>query len=410
MSYVDANNNPLDNQGDPNPEHGARMSFMNAEQNTQWHVCTSRISKWWKVDNTLAFQPREAIGFAMMVAGMAPNSTKQWNAMMFGAAEIARVLGGIMKIITIKPYDTWSALVDAGMVAFEKLSSTAQAPLAFQEDGLIDCVGDPLPQGWTHLSASESWEDVISYGMVIKGAGKGGLALLELSALDGRNFFVENPALHLAARTEVKMGRLDEDTLETAQTADGDDDVEAEDRTKLQARVARAVVAAFGRAGNLPACLRTNPPDPEDFTEALAEAFDGESHQFDGDSAFMLGRTPFVVAAIAPTLHKVLSDAQGQGETNSHLVQLASTCPKDTVETHSKRLLTVAGIRKLERYISMFDGWASSDTAKDMHIRTRVAQLCDRINSHSNAGGLARCARRVNPAAPYPPHQSHCRA
>ena len=403
MSYLNTNLNPLDNQGEPHVDNGAWMKMDNVDQNKQWEVVSHKCITWVVGDPSNAFQPREALGFLLKIVGIAPNMhEKQWNSMMLSATEIARVLAGILNIIAIKPYDTWSALLDAASTAFEKQPDEFKKNLAFNGDGLIHCIGYPLPAAYNHLVGSEAWEDLLKWGMLHK-YGKGTAALLEMSTWSERNFYVENMMLHLTAKNEVKQGRLSEESLTYAETAQGDDELDAEARLKHQHRVVRAVVAAIGRAGGLQTCLCTNPSDPDDFREMLFEAFEGEVHQFDGNSAFMLRRLTHILAARAPTLHQLLLDAEGQGEISACIVQLASTCPKDTADTDPKRLLTVAGIQRLERYLSTFSAWAASDTAKGLHLRARLEALSNRITNHINTG--ARCAQRVNSAAP--PHPAN---
>ena len=386
MSYLDTNLNPLDNQGEPHVDNGAWMKMDNVDQNKQWEVVSHKCITWVVGDPSNAFQPREALGFLLKIVGIAPNMhDKQWNSMMLSATEIARVLAGILNIIAIKPYDTWSALLDAASTAFETQPDEFKKNLAFNGDGLIHCIGDPLPAAYNYLVGSEAWEDLLKWGMLHK-YGKGTAALLEMSTWSERNFYVENMMLHLTAKNEVKQGRLSEESLTYAETAQGDDELDA-----------------IGRAGGLQTCLCTNPSDPDDFREMLFEAFEGEVHQFDGNSAFMLRRLTHILAARAPTLHQLLLDAEGQGEISACIVQLASTCPKDTADTDPKRLLTVAGIQRLERYLSTFSAWAASDTAKSLHLRARLEALSNRITNHINTG--ARCAQRVNSAAP--PHPAN---
>ena len=83
--------------------------------------------------------------------------------MYFSAAEVSRVIGGILEVVPIKAYGSWAALIDAATIAYEKLPIQDQDSLAFQESGLIDCVGAPLPVEVNHLNASEDWEDQIKF-------------------------------------------------------------------------------------------------------------------------------------------------------------------------------------------------------------------------------------------------------
>ena len=410
MSYVDNNLNVMDDQLLSNIAHCGWINIGTADQTRQWKKISMGSIKWLSEGGLEACEARGTIGFALQIAGTSiALDSSQWNNMYFSAAEVSRVIGGILEVVPIKAYGSWAALIDAATIAYEKLPIQDQDSLAFQESGLIDCVGAPLPVEVNHLNASEDWEDQVKYGTLRKYS-KSGAGFLERVTLEWRSVFAESPALKFIARHEVAKGRLEADALEAAESEADDEDVDDEKREKCRAKVARAVACAIGKAAELPPCLQTHPSDPDDVTEMIMDCIDGAHSQFDGDSAFMRARTGGIVAAAAPTLQLLLGDAHSYSELNSFLVQIASACPKDTVETGTKTLLTVAGITNLERYIEKYDSWADSEATRTMHIRTRVITLINRIDAHIKTGGHARCARRDNPAAPHRPANPACRA
>jgi len=408
MAYLDNQCNPLDNQESPNIAHCVWMRFSTMDQNKMWQHCSGKCIKWTNDGGQVAFEVRGSLGLALSIAGTADSAdTFQHNNMHFTAAEVERVLGGILNVMPHKSYDTWPALLDAAKIAFQKMPAEDQASLAFQGAGLQDCVGAPLPHELSHLKYSEDWEDLITYGQLNR-HNRAAAGFLERAVIEHRSVYVECPALRVIARTEVAKGRLDQETLEQAESTDGDDDLDEDERDARKAKVARIVCAAIGRAASLPACLSTHPHDADDVLEMLVACVDGAQNQFDGDSNFMRERSPGIVATVAPTLHLLLHDAHDYSELNAYAVELASSCPKDTVDTDTKRLLTVAGFARLERHVANFASWAQTDTTKTMHIRARVEALTARIDSHIKSGGHSRSARRAHPAAHRYPASPTC--
>ena len=122
MPMLDNQCNSLDNQENPNIAQALWMNFQSADMNSQWKLCSGSAIQWVNNGALVGFEYSGAASIALSVTGTAQDADNyQPNNKFFGAAEVERVLGEILRGMEIKPYPNYPALLDAAMLSYEKM-------------------------------------------------------------------------------------------------------------------------------------------------------------------------------------------------------------------------------------------------------------------------------------------------
>ena len=387
MPFYDANKQAID-EADGDEMHTISHSNKYWAPADQGHTrmlktLTHTFLEWEKSDtgeDILVW--RDAAGLATTLFGTRTDCEDyQYNACLCSGEEVEKSIGKFLGLFDIKEYGTLGALVDAAMVAVEKLPAETKLSLALTKEGLgaRTSPGD-FPDG-AENEPSNDWEDQIKHGLLNKYHNRllGFITWHEYE--DTQALFCKNPLLHAVLAHELEKGSITQDTIDTAdeELNDRASEEDQAEKHKAMMRVARTVCSALAKAAGMPPFMTVSHKNLAEAIEGTISLIEGSEKLHEGDSEFMIGWVRENMLANAPTVHVLTMGVTENGALIDLLLELAAACPKDSAPTTPKELLTVAGMRKLERQIITYASWAASTATQAMHARDRVTAVAERF-------------------------------
>ena len=362
-------------------------------------------------DGEPVFLYHEATGIALTITGVSDSAKKeQFNETYFAHTETERVWGLLLELLGDKTFTNAGALCEELRAAYEKLSYAERSELAFQGDKLVKRIPPgQWPPAMRHRTPSHDWEDLVTYARLVQRSHKLVGLLQRFIYPTHQACFCSSKLFTEVCRHLVSTGTLSEELVDTAEEELDDDAEQHQEDTRNDAcaKVARAVTNAIGDAADLDSSIMPSPLDETQAHMLLIDLNIGSKCTFDGNSEFMIKNLRNNIAAVAPLLYALISDATDDVALRDHVADIAAAFPCDAVEADTKTLLTRPGLKNLERHLRPYEAYIKAPTTMATHVRERLANAAERVQKHERqAKAEHRCARRDNTAAhthPPPP-------